>query len=108
MDSSARRPNRTMYNAKTKSLGIQPASERADGVREVPGRRPKDVREVSGRRPGWGPRGAREGPGEALRKGLIKRFWPSAAGGADSANIIAIPREAASVLLPKANKLLRV
>ena len=42
-------------------------SERADGVREVPGRRPKDVREVSGSRPG----GGREGPGERLELTLL-------------------------------------
>ena len=38
IDASAPRLNRTSYTGNTQSLGIQPASACADGVREVPGR----------------------------------------------------------------------
>ena len=51
------------------------------------------------------PGGAREGPGEAPRKGSIKRFWPSAAGGAYNAKITAIPHEAISLVSVKTVKL---
>ena len=64
IDSPACRPNHTLYNAKTNGTSRKPASERADGVRETPGRRPKDVREGSGSRPG----GVREVPEKVPEK----------------------------------------
>ena len=67
----------------------------------MPKRRPKGVREgvrePSGSRPG----GAREAPEKVPEKGPIRRFWPSAAGGADNAKITAIPREAVSLFRSK-------